>query len=307
MYNYMFTLIIPSFNAAQTLQRCLASAYNQQAADLEVLLMDGGSSDSTLAIAQSFADRLNMTIVSEADNGLYDAMNKGVALALGEWIVILGADDELVSGALERVRQAIKRYSADIYAGEAIFASDANRYLLKSDPWKLQALLSGIPSCHNAIFISRSTYATVGPYDTMYRVAADADWAHRAIRACVQCHQINAPLTVFHGGGVSSNAALTMTELCRIIQSNFPCLSLEEAEYLLYMAKGWNSGKKLEALLARHPNEYVLAEAANAARDYAPHCAQRSLDTAHKPSFPIMLKSAVKRVWRKLQCLFFRV
>ena len=278
----------------------------QQAGDLEVLLMDGGSTDDTLAVARSFADRLKLTIVSEPDNGLYDAMNKGVARALGEWIVILGADDELAPGALETVRKAIMTHPSEIYAGEALFVSTGLRRLFKTDPWEKQILVSGGPCCHNAVFISRKAYNMVGDYDTSYKVAADTNWMHRAIRAGVPYHLINEVLTVFHGGGMSSNAALTMPESYRVVQNNFPCLTLEDAEYLLYMAKGWNSGAELETLLAKYPGEDALAEAAYAARDFAPHCAQRLLDTAYTHPYSLLWKRIHQKIRRNLRCLFFR-
>lgn len=303
--NPLFTLLIPSFNTAKTLARCLEAACKQQAGDLEVLLMDGGSTDNTLSVARSFAARLKLTIVSEPDNGLYDAMNKGVARALGEWIVILGADDELAPGALETVRKAIMTHPSEIYAGEALLATMEYRRLIKSDPWEKQALVSGIPSCHNAVFISRKAYSVVGEYDTSYNVSADANWAHRAIKIGVPCHLVNTVLTVFHDGGVSSNAALTMPESYRVVQDNFPCLTLEDAEYLLYMAKGWKSDAELETLLAKYPGEHALAEAAYAARDFAPHCAQRFLDAAYTFPSPPLWKRAYQKTLRTLRCLFF--
>ena len=90
----LLTIILPTFNAAAVLPACLESLVAKSDDWLEILLMDGGSKDDTLAIASSFTDRLpGLRMVSEPDEGIYDAMNKGMDLATGEWLYFLGADD----------------------------------------------------------------------------------------------------------------------------------------------------------------------------------------------------------------------
>jgi glycosyltransferase involved in cell wall biosynthesis len=90
----LLTIVLPTFNAAAVLAGCLESLVAKNDARLEILLMDGGSKDDTLAIASAFAGRLpGMRVVSEPDEGIYDAMNKGMDLATGEWLYFLGADD----------------------------------------------------------------------------------------------------------------------------------------------------------------------------------------------------------------------
>lgn len=90
----LLTIVLPTFNAGAVLAGCLESLVAKNDARLEILLMDGGSVDETLAIASSFTGRLpGLRIVSEPDEGIYDAMNKGMDLATAEWLYFLGADD----------------------------------------------------------------------------------------------------------------------------------------------------------------------------------------------------------------------
>ena len=105
----LLTVILPTFHAAAVLGDCLESLVAKSAGSLEVLVMDGGSKDDTLAIASSFADRLpGIRMVSEPDEGIYDAMNKGMDLATGEWLYFIGADDRWVDAGriLELLRAA---------------------------------------------------------------------------------------------------------------------------------------------------------------------------------------------------------
>ena len=86
------SIIIPTFNSANTLRRALDSIIGQTLNDLEVLIMDGVSTDQTLDIAKTYNDN-RIRIFSEPDNGVYDAMNKGIDKASGEWLYFLGSDD----------------------------------------------------------------------------------------------------------------------------------------------------------------------------------------------------------------------
>lgn len=262
------------------------SLLNQQTDDLEIRIVDGGSSDSTLQRIMEFTS-LPITVTSEPDNGLYDALNKGIQTTSGHWINILGADDELLPGSLDTVRKAVKRYPADIYAGFAQIVGNGPDRLMIVDKCDFRTLTGNIPFCHNAMFASRQAYELVGLYDISYRVAADAQWIHRAIRAGMRFQTIEMPLVRFYPGGISGNPELTMPECYRLIQENFPCLTEAEAKSLLFISKGWEDGSGLEEILARHPEEKELARAARAARDYAPYCAQRRLEQEiqHQASF----------------------
>ncbi len=90
----LLTVVLPTYNAAAVLAGCLESLVAKNDGWLEILLMDGGSKDETLSIASSFSNRVpRLRVVSEPDEGIYHAMNKGVDLATGEWLYFLGADD----------------------------------------------------------------------------------------------------------------------------------------------------------------------------------------------------------------------
>jgi putative colanic acid biosynthesis glycosyltransferase len=92
----VFSIIVPVFNSAGTIGRTLQSIFDQKYSDFELVVIDGGSTDGSLEIVNSFKNRI-VHIISEPDNGVYDAVNKGLNLAKGNWIYILGADDAFAS------------------------------------------------------------------------------------------------------------------------------------------------------------------------------------------------------------------
>lgn len=291
----LFSIIIATLNAEKTIRRCLASLVKQRCKDFEIRIVDGKSTDTTLQRIAEFS-ALPLHVTSEPDKGLYDALNKGIRAAQGRWINILGADDALLPHALTAVHNAAARETADIHAGYARIVGDGPAKTLRADVCDCRTLVGNVPFCHNAMFASREAYDAVGLYDLSYRVAADAQWMHRAVRAGMRFHIIETPLVRFSAGGISGNAALTMPECYRLIRENFPCLNEAEAKDLLFMAKGWEDGSKLEAILARHPSETALAKAALAAREYAPYCAQRRLEreSAQQPFWRKALQKAVR-------------
>ncbi len=298
----LFSIVIATLNAEKTLSRCLDSLRAQTCRDFEVLLMDGGSRDATLNIAASYSD-LPLKITSEPDQGLYDAMNKGILKSSGEWINIIGSDDELLPGGLQTIKNSMGGEPADIHAAWAWQVDGGEKSVIKCDICDERMLVSHIPCPHNAMFVHRQTYNDVGLYDLSYKITADGQWTHRAIKKKKHFHIVPKPVMKFYLGGLSSQPELMMPECYRIIRENFPCLSEEEAKYLLHMSKGWADAGELAALLARHPDEEALRRCALLARDYVPHCAQRDLDRQRYYSFSARLRSLYKKLRQRLRAM----
>ena len=276
------SIIIATYNAASTLASCLRSIQEQNYQKIEVVIQDGGSTDATLDIIQKFMDSgLPLRWSSEPDCGIYDALNKAIPQTKGDLIVILGADDALAPGALETVSATARRRPADIYPGKTLLLyPDGRQAILKVDPCDCRAFMLSTPFCHNAMFASRAAYRAVGLYTTKYALVSDAHWIHRAIKKGLKFEPIDAVLTHFYVGGASSNLRLLMEEIYRLIQENFPHLSLEDVRYLLHVAKGWATPDRLEEVLARYADDQTLGKAARLAAAYAPFSGQREIDNA---------------------------
>jgi glycosyltransferase involved in cell wall biosynthesis len=173
----MFSIIVPTLNMAATLQACLDSIISQTCSDFEVVLVDGCSTDETIDIANRFASSLGPRLVVHCgpDQNVYDAMNRGVELATGAWLIFLGADDTLYEpDTLARVAAFISEHEpSDLVYGDVILRSSGARY---AGPFDLDRLLFETNICHQSMFYRRELFASIGPYNLRYRVWGDWDF-----------------------------------------------------------------------------------------------------------------------------------
>jgi len=154
-------------NGAATLERTLHSVLAQTYAPLEYIVCDGGSSDGTFDLLRRYDERIDYWC-SQTDAGVYDAMNRAVRLARGDWLLFLGADDTLRAGF--STAAALCREPRTVYYGDVLLAGSARRY---DGPFSA-AKLARRNICHQAIFYPRAVFAKY-QFDTRYRILAD--WA----------------------------------------------------------------------------------------------------------------------------------
>ena len=170
-----FSIIIPTYNSAKTLQVCLNSILEQSFSDFEVLLIDGVSSEGTIAIIKNYA-QLNEKIhwVSEKDSGIYDAMNKGIKLAKGKWLYFLGSDDHFYnSDVLKLINENIEQdFTFDVIYGNVISPHFNGIY----DGEFTNEKIFKQNICHQAVFIKRSVFKQIGVFNKRYK--GFADWDH---------------------------------------------------------------------------------------------------------------------------------
>jgi glycosyltransferase involved in cell wall biosynthesis len=179
------TIIIPTLRAEKTLAASLESVLRQQYGDFEILILDSASQDCTLDIARDYAGKdARICIFSEPDRGVYDAMNKGIDKALGQWILFLGSDDHLYDEKVLASFFATPDLEAfDMVYGNVVSPSYKGVY---DGAFTFEKLLSrNLP--HQAIFYRRSLFRLVGQYTIRYRGYADWDlnircWKDKRLR-----------------------------------------------------------------------------------------------------------------------------
>ena len=163
-----FSIIIPVYNSAAVIQRCLDSVVNQTCQDFEVLVMDGKSVDNTIELVLAYgSDRIRL--FSEPDRGVYDAMNKGIDKSQGEWLYFLGSDDYLLD---EQVLEKVSEYLDDLYH---IVYGEVESQLpdIYRGEWCLEKMKRN--RCHQAIFYNKKFFADGLRYDLRYKILADYD------------------------------------------------------------------------------------------------------------------------------------
>lgn len=173
----LFSIVVPTFNVASTLSECFDSVLNQSSNEFEVVLVDGESTDDTFDVVSSYSPKFGNRLVTYRgrDQGAYDAMNRGVGIASGNWLLFLGADDVLFEPTtLERVSAFIAEHDAsDLVYGDVIMRSSGTRH---GGEFDLDRLLFETNICHQAIFYRRELFAGIGPYNLRYRLWADWDF-----------------------------------------------------------------------------------------------------------------------------------
>jgi glycosyltransferase involved in cell wall biosynthesis len=162
------SIVVPCFNSAGTLADCLSSIVAQWREALEIIVIDGGSTDGTQAISAAFGDRI-AHFSSEPDRGVYDAMNKGVQAARGTWILFLGSDDTL-HPQFFRCLDLLEDDSA-LYYGDVVLKSTGASSGGRFDRFRLQ--FRNI--CHQAILYPRSAFLRRS-FDQDYRVLGDHEF-----------------------------------------------------------------------------------------------------------------------------------
>lgn len=173
------SIITVSYNAAGTIAGTIESVLGQDYPEVEYIVVDGASSDGTQEIISSFGDRISK-VVSEPDEGLYDAMNKGLSLATGDIIGILNADDFYESGqVLSKVVNKMNQAQADALFADLVYVNDDDlEKVVRYYPGKgftPEKMLSGNMPPHPTFFLRKSFYDQFGGFDTSYEICADFD------------------------------------------------------------------------------------------------------------------------------------
>ena len=177
----MITIVTVTYNAGKTIERTLKSVAMQTYKDYEHLIIDGASTDCTVDIASEY----DTVIVSEPDKGLYDAMNKGIRLAKGEWIVFLNAGDKLHSvDTLQHIAEKTTLPASGIIYGDTDIVDDEgvkirNRRLVPPLQLTWRSFREGMLVCHQSFYINKEIAQM---YDLGYRFSADFDWCIRCMK-----------------------------------------------------------------------------------------------------------------------------
>lgn len=181
----LISVITVTYQAVDTLERTLQSINQQSATNFEYLLMDGASTDGTLELAKSYLGG-RAKIFSSPDQGIYDAMNKALDVAQGQYVLFLNAGDAFAScNSLQRFEDAIvKNNFPDVIYGQTMLVDDSGeiigpRHLTAPDTLSLDSFKKGMVVCHQAFMVKRSLAPL---YDIRYRFSADYDWCIRILQ-----------------------------------------------------------------------------------------------------------------------------
>ena len=218
----VFSIITCTYNAESVLQRTLDSVLEQTYSQVEHIIVDGASTDATLDMVEAYKQKSDaedwcheVRVKSEPDRGLYDAMNKGIQRATGQYVLFLNAGDTFPSAdTLELVAESVgegEEPPAVLY-GDTDVVDDEGRFLRHrrlSPPRRLtwRSFMKGMLVCHQA-FYARTDLAKATPYDLHYRFSADVDWCIRIMRLArrrrLPMRNVGAVVVNFLDGGMTT-------------------------------------------------------------------------------------------------------
>jgi glycosyltransferase involved in cell wall biosynthesis len=208
-----FSIITVSFNSEKTIERTIKSLLSQSHKNFEYIIIDGGSTDKTNEIITSYISQFNgnLTHISEPDNGIYDGMNKGIALTKGSVIGLLNSDDYYFDNTLSTVYKAyLESNKKTVISGELIFKTEKGEQLLRTSKerflQKTKQYKNGVR--HPATFVPKVIYNHVGLFNLDYKIASDAELMLRIYRANYDFKFIKEPLIMMYDGGASNSKGL---------------------------------------------------------------------------------------------------
>ncbi|HET6992176.1 MAG TPA: glycosyltransferase family 2 protein [Bacteroidia bacterium] len=202
----LLSVIIPSFNSEKTIRACIDSVVGQSYGNIEIIVVDGLSSDTTTNILREYESlHPNLKWTSEKDEGIYDAINKGIRRSKGDWIYILGSDDRLYeSKTLETVVSFLGERNEGVVYGNVKVKGDAGWAVdgqIHDGEFDLEKLLNR-NICQQAVFYHRSLFEKIGYFNTEYPICADWDFMlHCAAKSSMKF--MNVIVAEFNGGGAS--------------------------------------------------------------------------------------------------------
>ena len=198
----LVTVVTAVYNGQQYLPACIESVLRQDYPNIEHIVLDGASNDGTVDVLREFNDRIALWR-SEPDAGVYDAWNKGLAEARGEWICFLGVDDEFLPGAIGAyMALAAKNPQAEYLSSRVRWVHPSGFERLMGYPWSWRDLSKWMCTAHVGSMHRRSLYDRVGTYDTSYRISGDYELLLRP-RSKLRAAYMPVTTVVMRAGGVS--------------------------------------------------------------------------------------------------------
>lgn len=251
------SIIIPTFNSGKTLTKTLESIVAQNFVDLECWLIDANSTDNTLSIIENFNQKHTfIKYISEADNGIYDAMNKGINFANGDYLYFMGSDDVFYdANVLNNLWLTGFFMRTDLIYGDVVFKHSKIRYGEEKNYLKLIKNLENI--CHQSVFYSKNVFTKIGYYDLRFPIYADFNLNIKCFKDnSLSKIYINQTICVFNEKGTSYSARHKdnyievvhqkyVTEHEDIIALYDTVKFLEQQLANVYLSKDYLLGKKL--------------------------------------------------------------
>ncbi|MDB5087308.1 MAG: glycosyl transferase [Mucilaginibacter sp.] len=239
-FNPNLSVITIVYNNVKDIERTILSVLNQTYPNIEYIIIDGKSTDGTLQIIEKYKSRI-AKLISEKDGGIYDAMNKGLAIATGDYVIFMNSGDEFFEPTTVQEVFATAP-DADIYYGETEMINDERQSLgqrrhaaPKQFTWR--DFKYGMSISHQAIYIRRSL---TEPYNRTYQLSADIDWIIRAAKKAKTIVNVNRYVAKYLVGGMSKNKhRQSLQERFNIMKQYYGLIPTVLNHFVIAFNLGW--------------------------------------------------------------------
>lgn len=240
MFNPRLSVITIVYNNVRDIERTIRSVVNQTYANIEYVIVDGSSNDGTLQVIDQYKNQITK-FISEKDEGIYDAMNKGLAMATGDYVIFMNSGDEFYDHDTVAAIFALGD-DADIYYGETEMIDDDGHSLGQRrhkapDKFTWRGFKYGMSISHQAIYIRRSL---ADPYDRRYQLSSDIDWIIRAAKKAKKIVNVNRYVAKYLVGGMSKKKhRQSLMERFDIMKRNYGLLATVLNHFVIAFNLGW--------------------------------------------------------------------
>jgi glycosyltransferase involved in cell wall biosynthesis len=168
------SIVIATYNSQDTLEKCLNSIIIQKDDSIELIIVDGNSSDKTIEITEKYISDIDI-VISEHDEGIYDAWNKGIELSNSEWIMFVGSDDQLLPNCIEIYKkEASFNSDIDYISGKIMIINKEGKHLREfGQPYSWKTFRSIMNLAHVSALHNHKIYSKYGLYDVDYKICGD--------------------------------------------------------------------------------------------------------------------------------------
>lgn len=237
----VLSVITVVYNNVRDIERTLLSVFNQTYTEIEYVVVDGASTDGTKELIEKYSGKIS-TFISEPDRGIYDAMNKGLRLATGDYVLFMNSGDEIYNAkTVERVFASAP--NADIYYGETEMMDEKGQRLGRRRHqaparFTYKSFRYGMSVSHQAIFIRRSLCSF---YDLKYQLSADIDWILSAVKKAQKIMRFDGYVAKYLVGGLSKKKhRQSLLERFQIMRKHYGLLPTLFNHGVIALRLGWD-------------------------------------------------------------------
>lgn len=264
----LISYITVSHNSADSIEETITSIGRCKTLfSCEYIVIDGNSNDNTEQILSRHSQAIDV-LVREADHGIYDAMNKGLRLASGDYVCFVNADDRIISKGACKIARMLRgsHQRLDIVASAAIAVNGKIETLWLPSVMDSFLVFRCPNLCHNGVYAHHSIFQKVGNFDLSLQIAADSDWIIRAVRGGARVKVVSTPTVFYSIGGISSDISRHAKEMVLIAEKIYPLLRTEVIRSLFFYLFAWQARR---SLFTTQPS-LRLAEAIQEASSFYP-------------------------------------